>query len=183
MPHDYIILQKPTQNNNRGLGYFKYENAWYRKEFNLNENDKNKRLTLVFEGVATHCEIYLNGCVVKRNFCGYNTFEVDITDFAKFGDEKNILAVYVKTESHEGWWYEGGGIYRHVWLVKTEKVAVDLWGVYVNPQKVNDTVWNVNIETTVRNDSYEDTNAVCKTTLFDSSNNVVAKCEAEYLLL
>lgn len=178
LPHDYVILQEPSEEYNRGLGYFKYENAWYRKEFNLNENDKNKRLTLVFDGVATHCEVYMNGCIVKRNFCGYNTFEVDITDFIKFGDEKNILAVYVTTDSHEGWWYEGGGIYRNVWLVKNEKVSVDLWGLYVNPQKISDTTWKVKVETTVRNDNYNDVTALCKTTLYDNEKNAVASCEA-----
>ena len=178
LPHDYVIQQEPSEEYNRGLGYFKYENAWYRKEFNLNENDKNKRLTLVFDGVATHCEVYMNGCIVKRNFCGYNTFEVDITDFVKFGDEKNILAVYVTTDSHEGWWYEGGGIYRNVWLVKNEKVSVDLWGLYVNPQKISDTTWKVKVETTVRNDNYNDVTALCKTTLYDNEKNAVASCEA-----
>ena len=44
-------------------------------------------------------------------------------------ERKNVLAVYVETDEHEGWWYEGGGIYHHVWLNKTADVAVDLWGV------------------------------------------------------
>lgn len=110
LPHDYIIRQTPNKNENNALGYFKYENAWYRKKFNLPKEDKNKRITLLFEGVATHSTIYLNGCVLKHNFCGYNSFEVDITDFVKYGEEpenENLLAVYTMAKDFEGWWYQG----------------------------------------------------------------------------
>ena len=148
LPHDYIIEQTPSKENPQALGYFKYENAWYRKHFSLDESDKNKRITLYFEGVATNATVYLNGCLMKHNFCGYTPFEVDITDNVYF-DRENILAVYTDSSSHEGWWYQGGGIYRNVWLVKTAEIAVDLWGVYVNPQKTDGENWNVNIETTV----------------------------------
>ena len=79
LPHDYIIEQVPDQNNPQALGYFHYENGWYRKHFNLDESDKNKRITLYFEGVATNTAVYLNGCLLKHNFCGYTPFEVDIT--------------------------------------------------------------------------------------------------------
>ena len=140
LPHDYIIKQAPSEEHNRSLGYFEYQNAWYRKHFTLTEDDENKRITLYFEGIATHSEIYINGCPIKRNFCGYTSFEVDITDFITF-DDKNVVAVYVKTDKHEGWWYEGAGIYRNVWLVKTDKTSVDLWGVILIPKKIKTSGW------------------------------------------
>lgn len=149
LPHDYIITQRPDKNENNTLGFFKYENAWYRKHFELTKEDAGKRITLYFEGITSNSTIYVNGCLMKHNFCGYTSFEVDITDTVFF-DKPNIIAVYVDTSNHEGWWYEGAGIYRHVWLVKTEKTAVDLYGVYVNPVKDGD-VWRTEIETTVMN--------------------------------
>lgn len=174
LPHDYVISGVPDYNENNTLGFLKYENAWYRKSFKLPEDDKSKRLTLLFDGVATHATVYLNGCLLKHNFCGYNSFEVEITDYVKFGDEENVVAVYVETDEHEGWWYEGGGIYRHVWLCKTDTVAVDLWGVYVAPKKINDTLWRVKIETTVINDRYEDVDVECITTFYDKNKNAAA---------
>ena len=93
--------------------------------------------------------MYINGCLAKHNFCGYNSFEVNITDLVKFGDEKNVLAVYVESKEHEGWWYQGGGIYRNLWLIKTDDVAVDLWGVYIVPKKVDEETWRVKIETEI----------------------------------
>lgn len=182
LPHDYIIRQTPCKDENNALGYFKYTNAWYRKKFKLSEEDKAKRLTLLFEGVATHATVYLNGCVLKRNFCGYNSFEVDITDFAKFGEgaaNENILAVYTSSDDIEGWWYQGGGIYRHVWLNKTDSVAVDLWGVYAMPQKAADGKWDIDVETTVINSRYSPVAVKAVTVLKDKDGNEKATAFGE----
>ena len=62
LPHDYIISGEPKEDNNPALGFFDYENGWYRKHFTIGSEDRNKRLTLYFEGVATRCIVYLNGC-------------------------------------------------------------------------------------------------------------------------
>lgn len=177
LPHDYVIMQTPIETENNTLGYLKYENAWYRKKFTLTEEDLKKRLTLLFEGVATHATVYLNGCLLKRNFCGYTSFEVNISDVAACGE--NVLSVYVETHDHEGWWYEGGGIYRHVWLCKTDNVAVDLWGVYVAPQKIDDETWSVKIETEVVNDRYESVIAEIETTMYDKNMEIAAVCNCE----
>ena len=179
LPHDYIITQEPSRDNNNCLGYFDYHSAWYRKKFTLSDTDKAKRITLLFDGVATHATVYLNGCLMKHNFCGYTSFEVDITDVVKFGDEENVLAVYVQPGDFEGWWYQGGGIYRHVWLCKTDTVAVDLWGVYAAPKKLSDTQWEVKIETTVINDRYEDVTAEVISTIIDRDGAEIATAGSE----
>lgn len=157
LPHDYIIRQTPDERNNNALGYFRYENAWYRRHFTLDETDRGKRIAVLFEGIAVNAVVWVNGCLVKRNFCGYTTFEADITDFVRY-DRENVIAVYVDaTSTHEGWWYEGAGIYRPVWLVKTETVHVDLYGVYVRP--VYDAAadrWDVTVEVTLCNTGIED---------------------------
>lgn len=169
LPHDYVIEGVPDKKYPQALGYLKYENAWYRKRFMLTEADRNKRITLYFEGVATHTSVYLNGCLMKRNFCGYTPFEVDITDIVDF-DKENVLAVYTDSSEHEGWWYQGGGIYRHVWMIKTDRVAVDLWGVYVNPQKA-DNGWITEIETTFLNSTMADEHITVSSEIIDSDGN------------
>lgn len=150
LPHDYVIEGEFDKNENNALGYLKYDNAWYRRHFRLEEADRDRRLTLYFEGVSGQSTIYLNGVPLYHNFCGYTSFEVDITDFVLF-DRDNVLAVYIDAGHHESWWYEGGGIYRHVWLVKTSRVCVDLWGVHLVPRKVHSSVWETTVTTTVRN--------------------------------
>ena len=177
LPHDYVIEQTPSPEYPQALGYLKYENAWYRKHFTLDKEDADKRITLYFEGVATNATVYLNGCLMKHNFCGYTPFEVDITDIAYF-DKENVLAVYTDSSTHEGWWYQGGGIYRHVWLIKTNPVAVDLWGVYINPVKAEDK-WNVNVETTVINSSMKNENICIRSIILDSSGCMIAQTSTD----
>jgi beta-galactosidase len=174
LPHDYIIEGIPDENENCALGFFKYDNAWYIKYFYLDEADRDRRITLLFEGVATHATVYLNGALMKHNFCGYNSFEVDITDLVKYGEEKNVLSVYVNTEEHEGWWYEGGGIYRHVWLNKTDLVSIDLWGAFAKPVFKDDGNWTVELETTVRNDTVRTQDFCVRSEIFDAEGTLVA---------
>ena len=134
LPHDYLIEQEPKPENNSSLGYFKYENAWYAKYFRIDPADENARITLLFDGVAAEADVYLNGTKLFHNSCAYTPFEVDITDFVFF-DKDNKLAVYVQSGPfHQSWWYEGAGIYRHVWMRVTDTAAVDLWGVFAAPQ-------------------------------------------------
>ena len=172
LPHDFIIEGIPAEKYNPSLGYLPYDNGWYIKYLEFDEADKGKRLSLYFEGIATESRIYLNGCLLKRNYTGYTSFEVDITDIVRFG-ERNNLAVYVNTENHEGWWYEGGGIYRNVWLVKTDLVSVDLWGVYARPM-LKDGKWTVDTEVTLRNDGYETAKVTVRGEIIDEEGKIVA---------
>lgn len=178
LPHDYIISQTPNEKNNNALGFFDYGNAWYRKKFNLDKSDMGKRITLFFEAVATCCTVYLNGCVVKHNFSGYNSFEVDISDFVKFGEgtkNENVIAVYVTSDEFEGWWYQGAGIYRHVWMIKTEPVAIDLWGVYAMPVERGDGIWGIDAETTVINTGFEEAEVTAVTAFYGEDRKVIAE--------
>lgn len=177
LPHDYIISGEMKENNNPALGFFDYENGWYRKHFTVDEADRDKRITLYFEGVATRTIVYLNGCELKHNLCGYTPFEVDITDYVQFNND-NVLAVYTYYDDNDGWWYQGGGIYRHVWLNKTDNLAVDLYGVFVAPKYENGS-WTVDFETTLRNDYYEDKSAKLLSKIIDKSGKVVCEVNAD----
>ncbi len=173
LPHDFIIDQENKEQENNAHGYFTYCNAWYRKHFTLPTEYSGKRITLIFEGVASAATVYLNGCLMAHNFSAYNTFEVDISDNVYF-DKENILAVYVSTDEFEGWWYQGGGIYRNVTLNISDPVAIDLWGVYAPYKKLDDDTWQIDFETTVLNTSYEDAVVMASSQLVDKNGNVVA---------
>ena len=151
LPNDYIITQTPDKTKNDAWGYFNYHSACYKKRFILDEEDRKKRITLYFEGIATTCVIYVNSCLMARNYSAYTPIEIDISDVANYGAE-NTVCIFVDASPTEGWWYGGGGIYRDVWLCKANFVSIDLYGVFVNPQKIRESEWDVAIETTVRND-------------------------------
>ena len=181
LPHDYIIGQEPKPENNNTLGFFKYQNAWYRKHFTLDASDEGRRISLFFEAVGVHCKVYVNGCYMLTNNCGYNSFEVDVTDVVDF-DAENVVAIWIDTSEHEGWWYEGAGIYRPVWLIKSEPVAVDLYGVFVHPEKGENDVWALPVDTTLRNDGYEDKTARVLSVAYDKEGKEAARLESDILV-
>lgn len=176
LPHDYIIDQDNDKKQNKAHGYFRYDNAWYRKHFTLPQGCEDKRVLLRFDGIAGNSTIYLNGCLLHHNYSAYNTFEVDISDLA-YRDKENVLAVYVNTQEFEGWWYQGGGIYRDVYLVITEPVAIDLWGVYAPSRKIDKNLWQIDFETTVVNTDYEDCAVTAESYVIDAIGNCVAKAD------
>lgn len=180
LPHDYVVMGTPAITENNTRGYLKYDNAWYRKHFTLDTADMDKRLVIEFEGVSGVSTVFFNGCPMKQNTCGYTSFEVDITDLAKFGDEgENVLAVYIDASGFEGWWYEGSGIYRNVWLRKTAPVAVDTDGVYVCPQKQQDTLWQVDVETTLFSIAAQAESIRIRTRFLDPEGKIAAEAEAK----
>ena len=178
LPHDYAILQRPDEHNNEALGFFKYDNAWYRKHFTLPELDDNARVRLYFEGVATHCRVYVNGCYMLTNECGYTSFEVDITDVVDFGAE-NVVAVYVDTSEHEGWWYEGAGIYRNVWLDISDAASLTRDGVFVHPERISDGVWQMPVDVEIRNDGFTVANINVECVARDMAGQEVARMSGD----
>lgn len=178
VPHDYIIDQDMSENENNANGYVKYDNAWYRKHITIGEEARGKRILLLFGGVTGKSTIYFNGCLMKHNFSSYNSFVVDVSANAYIGRD-NVLAVYVNTEEFEGWWYQGGGIYRNVSMLITDPVAIDLYGVYAPTKKCEDNRWRIDFETTVVNDSYSDCTVDVKTTVTGADGREIAAVTAK----
>ena len=179
LPHDYIVNQDNDKKENNALGYFHYDNAWYRLHFELDNTFKGKRILLQFDGIAGKSTVYLNGCLCAHNFSSYNSFEVDITGMVDFNYE-NVLAIFVDTTESEGWWYQGGGIYRDVRLCITENVFFDLYGVYVPTKKLKNNNWQITFENTIGNDNFDDTQEITvENFLLDSNNNCVLKSSSK----
>lgn len=105
--------------------------GWYRRALPIETGDANKRIWLEFDGVFRDAIVFVNGYVVARNESGYVPFQADITDFLTFDGKPNQLAVRADASFGEGWFYEGAGIYRPVWLVKAAPVHVPQWGSVV----------------------------------------------------
>ncbi|HZZ57191.1 MAG TPA: beta-galactosidase GalA [Opitutaceae bacterium] len=116
-----------------GRGFPQNSVAWYRRRFDLPEADAGRRIWLEFGGVFRDCTVFVNGWTVGRHASGYNSFRYDVTDVVQCGGP-NVVAVRVDASEPEGWFYEGAGIYRHVWLVKTAPVAIAPDGVFVSSE-------------------------------------------------
>lgn len=155
LPHDWSIKREFDKDGSPSWGYKPKGKAWYRKSFALDSDYEGKQITIDFDGIEKNAVVYFNGSILKRSFTGYVPFSVDITDRAILGDEPNTLAVFVDADEWEGWWYEGAGIYRHAWLNVKNKVNIDKYGVFVNPKKLSDENWNIEIETVINNGYYK----------------------------
>ncbi|MFT3784314.1 MAG: beta-galactosidase GalA [Nibricoccus sp.] len=137
LPHDWAIelpfdQKADVSHGYKALGEAFPENSvsWYRRTFNLAKADAARRIWIEFDGVYRDCTVFVNGWFVGRHESGYSSFRYDVTDVANFGG-KNVVSVRVDATQNEGWFYEGAGIYRHVWLVKTAPVAIAPDGIFV----------------------------------------------------
>ena len=154
LPHDWSVEGPFSPDHHLNAGYLPRGKAWYRRHFKLDEQDRGKRLILEFDGVSTFCIVYVNGHLLHRQFCGYTPFSVDFTDVAHFGTQLNTVAVKVDATYMEGWWYEGAGIYRHVYLHKKPPVHIDDIQVISNPTSQNQA--EIVVKTTLINTTDQD---------------------------
>jgi beta-galactosidase len=137
LPHDWAVELPfdPTADGGHGfkqLGRKFPANsiAWYRRSFQLPAEDSGKRIRLTFDGVFRDATVWVNGWLVRHHEGGYYPFSEDITDVLHIG-ASNTISVRVDATKTEGWFYEGAGIYRHVWLDITAPVAIVPDGVFV----------------------------------------------------
>ena len=152
-----------------GLNY--QGDAWYRKRFILDDTFKGKRLYIKFEAAMHETEVYLNGREIKRNFCGYLPFVIDVTDDVLFNEE-NVIAVRVNNEDNADIppgrpqqnldFCYFGGIYRNAWLIKKDSIHItdELYedekaggGIFVRYENVSREYADILIKTHIRNDS------------------------------
>lgn len=173
LPHDYVVEGVPVPEEPPSHGSLPRQNAWYRRTFLLDESDRGKRIALHFEGVATSCIVHVNGQPMFRNYTAGVGFDVDITDIARYGEDPNVVAVYLDQREFEGWYYEGGGIYRHVWLVKSGLAYVDLWGTFVRAEHIADDDFNTLMDTDIVNRFSEDKKITVVSEILDPDGNTV----------
>lgn len=174
LPHDWVVEQPFDQKALKAQGYRPRGIAWYRRTFKLPPSDRGRNLELQFDGVATHCTVYFNGTAVWHNWSGYTSFYVDVTPLVLYGDDINTIAVRVDAEDMEGWWYEGGGIYRHTWLIKRSPLHVTTDGVYANPVKQPNGTWMIPAEVTLANTGNGTASTSVDVGVFDSAGKRIA---------
>lgn len=154
--------------------------GWYRKTFKLAESDEGKRLSIEFDGIFRDSIIWLNGHFLGRHMSGYTSFRYDISDYANYGG-KNVLVVRVDASQFEGWFYEGAGIYRHVWLVKTDPLHVAHWGTFVSStvqEKAGSILAEVTIKTRIVNEYDKDVFCQLLSSIIDTEGKTVGEAQS-----
>ena len=135
LPHDWLVWQTDRL----------YEDSigWYVKDWQV-QKKAGERVHLRFDGVYMDSSLYINDRLVGEWKYGYSTFEYDVTDALRDGE--NRLVMQVVHQSPNSRWYSGAGIYRNVWLVTVPEVHIASDGIYLSTRKI-DQGYELRIET------------------------------------
>jgi len=191
VPHDWLVELPFVQSSTHEMDSHGYKPVgglfpetsigWYRKHFKVDASNSDKRFEIQFDGIYRNATIWINGFYVGTNFSGYLGKSYDVTDYMNF-DSENVLVVRVDATQNEGWFYEGAGIYRHVWLKICNNLHIPEDGIYVYTEVKNKEAI-VNIATTLENKN--NSSIECKTYSFitDRNGKVIAKSKEEKVTL
>jgi beta-galactosidase len=156
LPHDWAVEQPFSEKANyshgfktAGKGFPEKSIGWYRKKINIPESDKGRIISLKFDGIFRNSKVFFNGYFLGTEESGYNGFEYDVTAYVNYGGE-NTIVVRVDASMEEGWFYEGAGIYRHVYLQKTNPIHVVSNGTYVTSD-IKENSAEITAEVTIEN--------------------------------
>ncbi|ADY52739.1 glycoside hydrolase family 2 sugar binding protein [Pseudopedobacter saltans DSM 12145] len=154
LPHDWSIesdfkAEFPARNDGGALpGGI----AWYRKTFTVDASKKDQLFYIQFDGIYKHSEVWINGQYLGKRANGYISFQYEISKYLNFGNTPNTIAVRVdNSQQPDSRWYTGSGIYRNVYLISTNKIAVENYGTFITTPSVNGQQAKVNVATEIKN--------------------------------
>jgi beta-galactosidase len=184
LPHDWAV-ELPFVHDDElqshgykplGRSYPETSVGWYRRVFDIPEEDAGRRVVVQFDGAFRDALVFLNGYFIGRNDNGYEPFRFDLTDFLNYGG-KNCLVVRMDASFGDGWFYEGAGIYRHVWLTKTDALHLGPWESYVRTN-LRGNAAILNLGTVVQNEGGEEENCRVRWQILDAEGKIVATAES-----
>ncbi|MFD0989235.1 beta-galactosidase GalB [Mariniflexile jejuense] len=170
LPHDWAIkepfLEGWDAEVGGGMGRLPSHGvAWYRKKLSIKDTDKNKSIFLDVDGAMSYAMVWLNGTLVGGWPYGYNSWRLNLTPYLNF-DGENQIAIRVDNPNHSSRWYPGGGIYRNIWLTKTNKIHVAQWGTFIKTPEITNERATINFTSNIDNDSNTDIEARVVTNIF-----------------
>ncbi|MDR3723101.1 MAG: beta-galactosidase GalA [Terracidiphilus sp.] len=151
--------------------------GWYRHEFDVPAADAGKRIVLEFDGALRDVLVFVNGTYVGRNDNAYAPFSFDISDFVFVGG-KNCVTLRVDASLGDGWFYEGAGVYRHVWLTKTDALHLAKWESWVRTAEVNGKTAKLELGTIIENAGKQAEKARVRWEIRDAAGKIVAMADA-----
>ena len=137
LPHDWSIEGPFSKSNYSCTGYLPGGIGWYRKAFNVADNEAGRKVSISFGGIYNNSEVWINGNYLGKRPNGYISFQYDLSPFLNYGGD-NIIAVRVDHSLYgDSRWYTGSGIYRNVRLITMEPVHIKQWGIYTRTPEVS----------------------------------------------
>jgi beta-galactosidase len=150
--------------------------GWYRREFEIPASDLGRRVWVEFDGAFRDVLVFVNGCFVGRNNNGYAPFRFDLTDFLNYGG-RNCIVLRVDASFGDGWFYEGAGVYRHVFLTKMDAVHLGRWDSTIRV-KVSGNSATLALSSIVQNEDAKDAIARVSWKIIDKQGATVATVQS-----
>lgn len=189
LPHDWSIENIPGTNSpfiadavtEVSGGFTVGGTGWYRKHFHVDEAEKGKCIAVAFDGIYMNADIWVNDNHVANHVYGYTAFELDITDYVRFGAE-NLIAVRVKNEGLNCRWYTGSGIYRHTSLKITDPLHFETWETFVTAPIATVDRAEVHVQSVLANTEKATGKVIWETQIVDKENRTVDRKEQQVTL-
>ena len=179
LPHDWAVEAAFDGRGSHSHGYKaigrNFPDAsvgWYRKSFVLPRSDLGRRISVEFDGVYRDAKVWINGHYLGNEPSGYTGFAWNLSEFLNYGGT-NIIAVRADATMEEGWFYEGAGIYRHVWLTKTEPLHIERHGTFVTSEISSNTA-TIKTRVTVINEQINAATFQVEQTIVDADGKTLA---------
>jgi beta-galactosidase len=191
LPHDWAVELPFVQVNDFNVESHGYKPVggsfpetsigWYRKHLVIPAADSGTRFQIRFDGIFRNANIWINGFYLGNHASGYIDAAYDITDYIRF-DRDNVIAVRVDATQYEGWFYEGAGIYRHVWLNQYNNLHIADGGHFVHAA-VQDKSAIVTVETTITNENLSQAGCSVYTYMTDRNGKKIGQAKEQLLAL
>jgi beta-galactosidase len=167
LPHDWAIEGPFIETGNvGGMGRLpSWGIGWYRKKLDIPADQAGQSIFLEVDGAMSYATVWLNGHLVGGWPYGYSSWRVDLTPYVNFGGD-NQVAIRLDNPPASSRWYPGGGLYRHVWLTRTQPLHVDQWGTQVKTREVSAKSAVIDLAVTVANDSREGAPVTVESSIF-----------------
>ncbi|MBN2212889.1 MAG: DUF4982 domain-containing protein [Bacteroidales bacterium] len=181
LPHDWSIEGefRPEHPATPGGGALPGGTGWYRKSFSANKADSGKLFHVDFDGVYCNSEVWINGHYLGIRPYGYSSFRYELTPYLNYGEKANVIAVKVdNSKQPNSRWYSGSGIYRNVWLVRTNRIHISHWGTFVSTPEITEEAAKVVFEADIRNTCPEDKPVSIRTSVVNEEGEKVAVIES-----
>jgi len=149
LPHDWGVEQPFCQENPGETGKLAWwGQAAYSKTLEIQAEDLDRNLRLEVDGAFSGAKVYVNGQEAPgAHPYGYASWAVELNPWLQTG--RNLIEIKLDNKPESSRWYPGGGIYRNVWLTRTEKTAVAHWGTCVTTRLLG-TAAEVTLKTVIR---------------------------------
>jgi len=186
LPHDWSIETLPEQKKGVTCGPFTHQSlggkstgytvggtGWYARTFTLSKEEVNQLHFLYFEGAYMETEVWVNRKKIGYHPNGYTSFIYDISSCCLPAGQVNTVVIRVVNKGKNSRWYSGSGLYRHVWMITTDKLHFKHLSNSVYTSAVRNDSALIQISSTFCNHYQEDRNTVWRVSIFSPRGDKV----------